>query len=232
MLTEHEIQSVLIANLNALMRKEGVSQSEIARRASIEKQTVSSWMRGVSFPSAKNIQSIVDAFGITTDDLLSLENGLASKERFANSEIIKPSYSYHIVPMLGNVAAGEWREVYEQHGEAVTIPDEFAESHPRAFGVKPAGSSMDLVFRDDEIAICDPDMEVRDGSVALVGVNGDEATIKRVFFAGNTIVLHAESTMADEYPDIAINTKDPASPPVHLIGEIFWKTLPARPIKF
>ena len=82
------------------------------------------------------------------------------------------------------------------------------------------------------IAICDPDMEVRDGSVALVGVNGDEATIKRVFFAGNTIVLHAESTMADEYPDIAINTKDPASPPVHLIGEIFWKTLPARPIKF
>ena len=120
--------------------------------------------------------------------------------------------------MLGNAAAGEWREVYEQHGEAVTIPDEFAESHPRAFGVKPAGSSMDLVFRDDEIAICDPDMEVRDGSVALVGVNGD--------------VLHAESTMADEYPDIAINTKDPASPPVHLIGEIFWKTLPARPIKF
>lgn len=189
-------------------------------------------MRGVSFPSAKNIQSIVDAFGITTDDLLSLENGLASKERFANSEIIKPSYSYHIVPMLGNVAAGEWREVYEQHGEEVTIPDEFAESHPRAFGVKPAGSSMDLVFRDDEIAICDPDMEVRDGSVALVGVNGDEATIKRVFFAGNTIVLHAESTMADEYPDIAINTKDPASPPVHLIGEIFWKTLPAKPIKF
>ena len=122
--------------------------------------------------------------------------------------------------------------MYEQHGEEVTIPDEFAESHPRAFGVKPAGSSMDLVFRDDEIAICDPDMEVRDGSVALVGVNGDEATIKRVFFAGNTIVLHAESTMADEYPDIAINTKDPASPPVHLIGEIFWKTLPARPIKF
>lgn len=134
--------------------------------------------------------------------------------------------------MLGNAAAGEWREVYEQHGEEVTIPDEFAESHPRAFGVKPAGSSMDLVFRDDEIAICDPDMEVRDGSVALVGVNGDEATIKRVFFAGNTIVLHAESTMADEYPDIAINTKDPASPPVHLIGEIFWKTLPAKPIKF
>ena len=232
MLTEHEIQSVLIANLNALMRKEGVSQSEIARRASIEKQTVSSWMRGVSFPSAKNIQSIVDAFGITTDDLLSLENGLASKEHFANSEIMKPSYSYHVVPMLGNVAAGEWREVYEQHGEEVTIPDEFAESHPRAFGGTPAGSSMDLVFRDDEIAICDPDMEVRDGSVALVGVNGDEATIKRVFFAGNTIVLHAESTMADEYPDIAINTKDPASPPVHLIGEIFWKTLPAKPIKF
>ena len=165
-------------------------------------------MRGVSFPSAKNIQSIVDAFGITTDDLLSLENGLASKEHFANSEIME---AFHIPIMSSRCWAMSQQESGERctssTAREVTIPDEFAESHPRAFGVKPAGSSMDLVFRDDEIAICDPDMEVRDGSVALVGVNGDEATIKRVFFAGNTIVLHAESTMADEYPDIAINTK-------------------------
>lgn len=84
--------------------------------------------------------------------------------------------------------------------------------HPRAFGVKPTGHSMDLLFRDDEIALCDPDMDVRDGSVALVGVNGDEVTIKRAFFVGNT--------------------KDPASPPVHLIGEVLWKILPAKPIKF
>ncbi|WP_225749026.1 MULTISPECIES: LexA family protein [unclassified Paraeggerthella] len=175
------------------------------------------------------IIKLCKVFDCTADYLLCVEDddGVTGSR-----SAIKPSYSHHVVPMLGNVAAGEWREVYVQDGETVSIPDEFRDSHPRAFGVKPTGHSMDLLFRDDEIALCDPDMDVRDGSVALVGVNGDEATIKRVFFAGNTIVLHAESTMVEDYPDIAINTKDPASPPVHLIGEVFWKTLPAKPIKF
>ncbi|WP_417341455.1 LexA family protein, partial [Gordonibacter urolithinfaciens] len=145
---------------------------------------------------------------------------------------IKPTYSYHVVPMLGNVAAGEWREVYEQRDETVHIPDVFADPHPRAFGVKPAGNSMDLIFGDKEIAICDPDLEVRDKDIAVVGVNGDEATIKRVFFAGNMIVLHAESSDEDSYPDIAIDLKDPASPPVHMIGRVFWKTLPAKEMRF
>ena len=219
-------------NIDALLVKFDITAESLERIEGVQPPTVSRWRHG-AMPREEPINRMVEYFGLERDDIVSDAFGLAAKEHGrVGIPTIKPAYSYHVVPMLGNAAAGEWREVYEQHGEAVTIPDEFAESHPRAFGVKPAGSSMDLVFRDDEIAICDPDMEVRDGSVALVGVNGDEATIKRVFFAGNTIVLHAESTMADEYPDIAINTKDPASPPVHLIGEIFWKTLPARPIKF
>ncbi len=219
-------------NIDALLIKYDINQDCLARIAGVAPSAITRWRQG-AWPRKKAIEMICEHFGLDEDDILSDAYGLAAKEHSrVDVSTVKPTYSHHVVPMLGNVAAGEWREVYVQDGETVSIPDEFRDSHPRAFGVKPTGHSMDLLFRDDEIALCDPDMDVRDGSVALVGVNGDEATIKRVFFAGNTIVLHAESTMVEDYPDIAINTKDPASPPVHLIGEVFWKTLPAKPIKF
>jgi repressor LexA len=215
--------------IRELRKAAKISQRKLAEIVEVSDTSLQYYEYGDRDLPGDVIIKLCKVFDCTADYLLCVED---EDRPIGSRNAIKPSYSYHVVPVLGNVAAGEWREVYEQQGEVVTIPDSFAESHPRAFGVKPSGESMNLLFRDDEIAICDPDLEVRDGSVALVGVNGDEATIKRVYFAGNTIVLHAETTMEDEYPDMAINVKDPASPPVHLIGEVFWKTLPARPIRF
>ena len=221
-------------NINALRIDKGLSQEQLAEIAGVGQTTVSAWECGTSVPRKAPILRICERLGLEYDDIMSKENGYAYKviHRKFKPIGIKPDYSYHVVPMLGNVAAGEWCDVYEQLDETVSIPREFAESHPRSFGVKPSGNSMNKLFRDDEIAICDPDLEVRDGDVAVVGVNGDEATIKRVYFAGNMIVLHAETTMEDEYPDRAIDIKDPASPPVHMIGRVFWKTLPAREVRF
>lgn len=218
-------------NINALRIDRGYSQESFADAVGVSQVTVSNWETASHAPSEKAIVKICEKFGVAYDDIVSSENGYAKKVLNAPTSVIKPTYSYHAVPMLGNVAAGEWREVYEQRDEAVCIPDVFAESHPRAFGVKPTGGSMDLVFDEKEIAICDPDLEVRDEDIAVVGVNGDEATIKRVYYAGNYIVLHAESSDEDAYPDIAIDLKDPSSPPVHMIGRVFWKTLPAKEIK-
>lgn len=221
-------------NINALRIDKGLSQEQLADIAGVGQTTVSAWECGASTPRKSPVLRICEKLGVEYDDIMSKENGYAYKvvHRKKYPIGIKPSYSSHTVPMLGNVAAGEWREVYEQNGEIVHVPDVFADSHPRAFAVKPTGGSMDKLFDDNEIAICDPDLEVRDKDIAVVGINGYEATIKRVYFAGNMIVLHAESSMEGDYPDIAIDLKDPASPPVHMIGRVFWKTLPAKEIKF
>lgn len=220
-------------NIDALLVKHDITQESLARIAGVSQSAVSLWRNKGAVPRKDAVNRICDFFDLVPDDILSDNYGLAAKEHGrVGVPMIRPTYSYHVVPMLGNVAAGEWREVYEQRDETVHIPDVFADPHPRAFGVKPAGSSMDLIFGDKEIAICDPDLEVRDKDIAVVGVNGDEATIKRVFFAGNMIVLHAESSDEDSYPDIAIDLKDPSSPPVHMIGRVFWKTLPAKEMRF
>ena len=205
------------------------SVAAFARESGIPATTIYNVLnRGVEGASFETVSKIYKALNIDW-----LKTGFDGPLETASSVrgAIKPGYSCYSVPLLGNVAAGEWREVYELNGESVVIPDVFADSHPRAFGVRLTGDSMNRLFEDGEIAICDPDLEVRDGDVAVVGVNGDEATIKRVFFAGNMVVLHAETTIENEYPDRAIDVKDPASPSVHMLGRVFWKTLPAKEIK-
>lgn len=219
-------------NIDALLVKFDITAESLARIAGVQPPTVSRWRHG-AMPREEPINRMVEYFGLERDDIVSDAFGLAAKEHGrVGIPTIKPAYSYHVVPMLGNVAAGEWREVYEQHGEEVTIPDEFAESHPRAFGVKPAGSSMDLVFRDDEIAICDPDMEVRDrerGVGRRQRGRGDDKTriLRRQHYR-----LACREHHGRRVPGHSYQHQGPGFSAVHLIGEIFWKTLPAKPIKF
>lgn len=219
--------------LRDLMIKHFGSVAAFARAADLPATTIYNVLsRGIEGTSFETVFKIYETLQIDWR-ATGLDGPFKSKlDDDHKINAVRPDFSYHVIPMLGNVAAGEWREVYEQQGETVSIPGEFQESHPRAFGVKPTGGSMDKLFSSDEIAICDPDLEVRDGDIGLVAVNGDEATIKRVYYAGNMLILHAETTMEDDYPDRAIDLKDPTSPPVYPMARVFWKTLPAREIKF
>lgn len=224
-LSEAEIQDVLIENLKALMGLENVSQAEIARRSNIEKQTVSSWMRGVSFPSAKNIKSLTEAFGLSTDDLLSNECGLASR---ANDTCARHAYEYAVMsttaPVYGRIAAGDPLEMIVDHGEEAYLHPDIAQRHPDGFFLTVSGDSMDRIMPDGSLAFVDPHAVVANGDVAAITVNGDDATIKRIFFAGDTIVLHPESSNA-RHRDRSIDSNDPDAPAVRVIGKVVWHYL-------
>ncbi|WP_170042442.1 LexA family protein [Enteroscipio rubneri] len=224
-LSEAEIQDVLIENLKALMSFENVSQAEIARRSSIEKQTVSSWMRGVSFPSARNIKSLTEAFGLTTDDLLSNECGLASRR---GKERPIREYEYAVMstmaPVYGRIAAGDPLEMMVDHDEVAYLHPDVAQRHPDGFFLTVSGDSMDKIMPDGSLAFVDPRAAVANGDVAAITVNGDDATIKRIFFAGDTVVLHPESSNP-AHRDRAIDSNDPDAPAVRIIGKVVWHYL-------
>ena len=224
-LSEAEIQDVLIENLKALMSLQNVSQAEIARRSNIEKQTVSSWMRGVSFPSAKNIKSLTEAFDLSTDDLLSNECGLASRK---GGSVPVHEYEYAVMsmtaPVYGRIAAGDPLEMIVDHGEFAYLHPDVAQRHPEGFFLTVSGDSMDRIMPDGSLAFIDPRALVANGDVAAITVNGDDATIKRVFFAGDTVVLHPESSNP-VHRDRAIDSSDPDAPALRIIGKVVWHYL-------
>ena len=56
--------------LYQLMLGKGWRQSELARRASLPRDSVSVYIRGKSLPTSRNLQKLAQALGVTTEELL------------------------------------------------------------------------------------------------------------------------------------------------------------------
>lgn len=56
--------------LHRLLLDRGWRQSELARRAGIQRDSVSNYVRGRAFPSQLNLSKMAQAFGVSADDIL------------------------------------------------------------------------------------------------------------------------------------------------------------------
>lgn len=56
--------------LMKLMLDRGWNQSELARRAHLGRDAVSTYVRGRSFPEPRSLKALADALSVTTEDLL------------------------------------------------------------------------------------------------------------------------------------------------------------------
>jgi transcriptional regulator with XRE-family HTH domain len=57
-------------NLNTLMVRKGWYQSELARHAGIAKDSVSTYIRGVAFPTPRKLDALAKALGVKPEQLL------------------------------------------------------------------------------------------------------------------------------------------------------------------
>lgn len=56
--------------LYQLMIKQGLRQSDLARKAGVQRDSISVYVRGKSLPTALNLSKIATALGVTAEDLL------------------------------------------------------------------------------------------------------------------------------------------------------------------
>jgi transcriptional regulator with XRE-family HTH domain len=56
--------------LYQLMNRKGWHQSELARKAGVARDSISTYIRGVSMPDPGNLQKLAEALGVSTDELL------------------------------------------------------------------------------------------------------------------------------------------------------------------
>ncbi len=59
-----------------LREKHGLSQAQLAKRISVTRNTVNSWEMSLSTPSAICLAELSKVFGVSTDYLLSLDDGI------------------------------------------------------------------------------------------------------------------------------------------------------------
>lgn len=111
-----------------------------------------------------------------------VERNIDPEEVFTNSKIeSQNSVPILKVPVLGNIAAGQPILATEHIEEWIEIPNMWNLKNEEAIVLKVKGDSMigSRIFEGDKVVVkLQPTVE--NGEIAVVNINGDEATLKRV----------------------------------------------------
>lgn len=60
-------------SIKQLREAADMSQEYLARQLAVSRATVANWEAGINEPTAKNIKKLAKVFGLTTDELLGME---------------------------------------------------------------------------------------------------------------------------------------------------------------
>lgn len=93
--------------------------------------------------------------------------------------IASPGSGLRMVPLIGEVAAGEWALAVRDPIGWVPVPDRAVGT--RCFALRPKGDSMNLIAgEEDSYVVFDPDQNaLEEGKIYAVRNTGGEATFKR-----------------------------------------------------
>lgn len=193
----------------------GLTQPQAAKLSGIALGTLRRWEQGINEPDIDSINLLADLYKVSTDFMLG--SGFADRSAVLVSDMT--------LPVFGRIAAGTPREALASSDSTHWVSPGLADKHPHAFWLTVSGNSMNRLFPDGSLVLIDPDAETRNGDVAVVFVNGDDATLKRVYFEGSSVRLHPES-YDPEYRDRVIDSTDPDAPSVRIIGKVVSYTAP------
>jgi len=101
------------------------------------------------------------------------------------------------ISVLGSIAAGTPIEAIQQEVDRVAIPEDL-EKNGEHFGLKVKGDSMiEAGINDGDTVIVKKVSNADNGEIAVVLIDEQEATLKRIRKKGNTIALEAANKNYD-----------------------------------
>lgn len=176
-------------NIRRLRESHGMNQIQLAEIAGVTDKAVSTWENDLKIPRMGAIQRIADYFGLMKSDIIEDEPVWARPER-------EPP-SVERIPVVGRVVAGIPTEAVEDVVDWEEIP--YAQARRGDYiGLKVKGTSMEPRFLDGDTVIVRRQPDVESGEIAIVFVNGDEATMKKVLKQPDGVTLVALNTAVYE----------------------------------
>ena len=121
------------------------------------------------------------------------------------------------IPVLGRVVAGIPIEAIEEVIDWEEIPQRLAASG-KFFALRVCGHSMEPRILEGDVVIVRQQEDVDSGDIAIVMVNGDEATVKRVKKQEDGITLIATNTSV--YEPHFYSNQEIRDLPVRILGKV------------
>lgn len=183
----------------------GLTQLELAKKTELSRSYIGDIEKDRYNPSVSTLQLIATATNTPLEDLLPSTKPVSPTDRGVR------------IPVLGRVVAGIPIEAVEEILDYEEITPELAATG-EFFALKIRGHSMEPRMMEGDVVIVRRQDDVDSGDVAIVLVNGDEATVKRVKKQEEGITLIATNTSV--YEPHFYSNKEIADLPVRILGRV------------
>ena len=195
--------------LKMLRRQQSWSQSELASMLGVAQNTISNWENGSRLIDQETLVRISKLFKVSVDYLL----GLSDSTAFPSPP---PSTGGVWIPVLGEVIAGVPIEAVEEILDYEEITMEMAAGGDH-FALQVKGDSMEPRISEGDVVIVRKQECADTGDVAVVLVNGDAATVKKIKIGPKSLTLYPFNP---KYDPMIFTLEECEQLPVQIIGKV------------
>lgn len=185
--------------IKQLRMKFGYSQEDLGRLIGVSKQAVSMYERGERSVDVDTLKKLSDVFSVDVNAILG--------RRVAPIKI----------PVLGYVAAGIPVEAVTDVLDYEEISPDMLKDGSEYFALKIKGQSMEPRIYDGDVVIVRVQPDVDSGQIAIVCVNGDEATCKKILKQAGGILLQP---LNPTYETVFYTAEQIENIPITILGRV------------
>lgn len=186
------------------LKEKGLTATQMCTAIGLKQSTLSGWKSNDRQPLSEWIAPISQFLGVTSDYLLTGVNMVELNEDSVQ------------IRVLGRVAAGVPIEAVEDVIGEETISKKMSEAGDY-FGLRISGDSMEPLIHHGAVVIVRQQNDLENGDIAIVMVNGNDATCKKIEKYENGIML---VPMNKAYNEKFYTNEEIENLPVRIIGKV------------
>lgn len=190
-------------NLKRIMKSKKKTAPMLALYIGVSDQAVYSWYSGRTYPESDNLTKISEYLNCSISDL----TGDPDAENSSKSVRI---------PVLGKVRAGIPLDAVEDIIDWEEIPSAMARSG-EYFALQIKGDSMNPRMFEGDVVIVKKQSTIECGQIAIVLVNGYEATCKKIKISADGITLIGFNP---DFVPLKYSAADIINLPVQIVGRV------------
>nr|DAL06348.1 MAG TPA: Repressor protein CI [Caudoviricetes sp.] len=195
-----------------LLMERGCKASDVAKATNIHPSTFSDWKKGKSTPKFDKLEKIASFFNVSTDYLRGATD-IRNNQEILNKIDVKRGFK---IPVLGKVAAGIPIEAIEEIIDWEEITPEMAKNG-EYFALSIRGDSMEPKISEGDVVIVRKQPDVESGEIAIIRINGDNATCKRVIKSSDGFIF---ISLNPSYAPIHYSVEDIETLPIEILGKV------------
>ena len=193
----------LLGKIKKSALSQGLSLREVNDKAGLGTRSIYHWKNQT--PSIEKVAAVANVIHVPVSDLLDDKNENGNLENYFNQDNIAKFGYYTIrIPVLGRFASCE-QFLTEKNIEGYRYLSFLHKPDGDMFILKCHGKSMEPTLRDNSFVTIRVQPTVENGEMAAVLIC-DEATIKRVSFKNDEIILKPDNP---NYGYIRLNKENP-----------------------